>query len=1253
MTFDAGAIEATLTLKRDQFQRDLKAAEAQYDALKKKFDQDITIRVRVEGGGSVSTTDKINTKEGTQGGLLGSDSNLLKKLEQEANNPGGIGLIGTGTDTTLQRLLRQQLEKAAVGGAQTSVMGTGAANTDTSKVVQDVVQKVTGTQGEGAPGEVTQKVLQDYVAEGNGAPASTTEQVKLNVDSNDLRQQVEQAIGTGATDQVKLSVDSGDLKEQVDKAIGPGATEPIKLKEEIDQTSADKVKEEVAKSGDDAGTSFSSKFKANILKNFASGGSGGSAGDAGKHFAGDFDNGLVGGIGPGVAGLSAKLTTIFALGGSLLGGLPAIGGLAGVGIGVAMIGGLVGELAAKDPQIKAAFTKIGPEILSTLETAFKPLVPVILNVINQIMPLIKSIAPALTGIFKVIGPTIEPIFQGIAVVVKDLVQVMQAAAPAFGPFIEALLSLVKNILPPLITGIRATVPFIGMFGATLATLGTDLGSIFNSAGPAIKASMTILDALLGLIGSMLPSIMSLASALAVALAPAFTLLGGVIRSLEPVISIIGTVIAGLGKAVLGDLVGAFGAVATLLMNMAPGLKIVAQALAQLFAVLENTGVFATLGDVLEKLAAPLGNLFNVLVEELAPVFPILIQALGQLVNAFILLASAGLVVVIKVISELLVLIQPLLNLFVDLLKSVGPLAPVLLAVGLAFLKFNDIIKLVGIAWKALNVILDLDPFVLIGLAIIAVALVVVKYHKQIWDTITTTWGDIMSFIKAWWPVFIGVATGGLGLLIAAVIKYHTDIENFIKTTWNAIYAFFKAIFTTIADFFVTQWNAMYAEVQKAWNEIETFIKNVWNAIYDFLKSGVTTLISFLSGGWDTIYVDVENSWNKVLSFFQRIWDDLKSGFDTVVSEIGTAWDKLENVFKGPVDFLINTVYDNGIARLWNDVMGAVGGPKLPVVTGMSTGGKIPGYGGGDSFLAMLEPGESVVPKHLTGMLAPLLHSLGVPGFQGGIIGDIWTGITSSFDKIVDIGKITAALMTGNTTALANGLDKFIGTHASGELGTMMVDIPTTIIKAAVKSIANAVFGVGKGGKMDATETQIAKWWTGAGGPGEVAHVAAAITGAESGFNTQAVQQGQPYATTGWGLWQITPGDSEPQFGINQALLNGPQNAGAAVAKYRGAGGSFSPWTTYEDGAYLKFMDAGGMLPQGASLVYKATAAPERVLNPTETQLWNAFSGKELLDRLDTLIDLAQKAPRSTAAGVSGALGGVARGAVYNALYSSR
>ena len=66
------------------------------------------------------------------------------------------------------------------------------------------------------------------------------------------------------------------------------------------------------------------------------------------------------------------------------------------------------------------------------------------------------------------------------------------------------------------------------------------------------------------------------------------------------------------------------------------------------------------------------------------------------------------------------------------------------------------------------------------------------------------------------------------------------------------------------------------------------------------------------------------------------------------------------------------------------ITGTVGvGGILPTPSGHAAGWRVPGYGGGDIHPALLEGGESVVPKELTPAVAPFLKSHGVPGFEGG------------------------------------------------------------------------------------------------------------------------------------------------------------------------------------------------------------------------------------------------------------------------------
>lgn len=135
-----------------------------------------------------------------------------------------------------------------------------------------------------------------------------------------------------------------------------------------------------------------------------------------------------------------------------------------------------------------------------------------------------------------------------------------------------------------------------------------------------------------------------------------------------------------------------------------------------------------------------------------------------------------------------------------------------------------------------------------------------------------------------------------------------------------------------------------------------------------------------------------------------------------------------------------------------------------------------------------------------------------------------------------------------------------------------------------------------------------------GFPANLAPTMAAIAMAESSGNN-VVQQGQPYGTTGWGLWQITPGNSVPQFGTDQQLLNPVSNAQAAHAKWASQG--LGAWTTYTSGAFRQFMQgnvapsndgsAGGVLSTiGGAVAGAAGDVAGAVLSPIVTPLEHMF-----------------------------------------------
>jgi len=239
--------------------------------------------------------------------------------------------------------------------------------------------------------------------------------------------------------------------------------------------------------------------------------------------------------------------------------------------------------------------------------------------------------------------------------------------------------------------------------------------------------------------------------------------------------------------------------------------------------------------------------------------------------------------------------------------------------------------------------------------------------------------------------------------------------------------------------------------------------------------------------------------------------------------------------------------------------GGHGGPE-PKTGGHAAGWRVPGYGGGDRWPALLEGGEAVVDKDRTAALAPLFKAIGVPGFAAG-------GVAGSF--------------SGSVPGLTRWLRK--------EDSATLLAFENAVARATLAGIRAAQAGAGgqtfPGGLGRAGLRYLEGLWTGAGGPGAgTAHVASAIAEAESGGNPRAFN---PSGASG--LWQI----------LGQVvagnIFDPHVNALNAVSKYRSAGG-FSPWVTFETGAYKKFMDSGGWLAPGWNPpMYNGTGRPEHLV----------------------------------------------------------
>lgn len=766
---------------------------------------------------------------------------------------------------------------------------------------------------------------------------------------------------------------------------------------------------------------------------------------------------------------NARTASIIAGGGIGLGAVPSLlaaglgGGFGLAGAGVAALGARLligqqnrpGQAPTQGPLYGAAQTALHATTAS-LRAGMEPLVGPLRSVLREIPQLIRGLEGPLRQLFSGAATTLQPLLHGLADLARNVLpllgQAFRASAPLLRPLLDGLSSLLSGFLPGVIRMLRAAKPAMDAFGQVLGILGRGLGQMLVAMTPALRASSIIFRGLGDVLGALFPIVGKLAAAFARNLAPVFTVFVGVIRQLLPFLRPIGDVLAKLAGAVLRDLVALLRPLASLLVRIAPSFDILAKALGQTFTVLENTGVFGVLANALERIVPPLARLINDLVRQLAPYFPVIIAGFSALLDILVTLTAAGLTVVLNAID--------------GLIRAFPVLVPLVVYGYLAFKGYQMVAGWVGMARKAIEFLTAEETIARVR----SVAGMIILVAKRAWATAVTI-VQYAAQAAAATAAFIAenAATlgiiAGIALLVAAII--------YLATHWRQVWGVIKAVAKDVWEFLTHGWGQFLIPQLFLIRKAVEFVRDHWRQAWDDIRGAGLAAWHFIH---DYIVSPIVNTFTNTIP----------NAFRAAVRFIGNAWGDIKSVVRAPVAWVIDHVVD-GLISAFDWISGKVGGPHISPVHpfGLATGGRIPGYGGGDRHMALLEGGEAVLSKETTSAHADYLRSWGVPGFQqGGPIGRPmphqaakgsggWLGsginaighaVSGGLHILAGGGKILAALATGNATALANAIRGMIPGGvggAVGDLAKLLVAIPKTLITDVVHklvSVAKAAFG---------------------------------------------------------------------------------------------------------------------------------------------------------------------------------------------------
>lgn len=351
------------------------------------------------------------------------------------------------------------------------------------------------------------------------------------------------------------------------------------------------------------------------------------------------------------------------------------------------------------------------------------------------------------------------------------------------------------------------------------------------------------------------------------------------------------------------------------------------------------------------------------------------------------------------------------------------------------------------------------------------------------------WDGIKQVFAGIWQALVGIVTGAwqiltniVGGIVDAVVGaftwlYDTLVGNsIIPDMVEAIIGWFvslrdrgAALVAALRDWVVARVRALRDRAVAAALQLRDRVLGFFTGLRD---RGVSTLTNLRDRG--TAIVGAMRDW--VVARARALRDQVSAAFDSFRSRaissferardgIRSVWNKLEEVAKKPVRFVISTVYNEGIRKLWNRIadkvpgVGSIGKVDLPRgfrdggMVDMRAGGVQPGYSAQDNRVALFRDGEGVlVPEAVQSLGPSFVHAAnnlkgrassllaGLPGFRfGGIIGDFGDKMSGFFkggfmDAVNGVtGPILGALRDDYGSTGFQGLPTNIIEHLIGKL----------------------------------------------------------------------------------------------------------------------------------------------------------------------------------------------------------------------------
>ena len=494
----------------------------------------------------------------------------------------------------------------------------------------------------------------------------------------------------------------------------------------------------------------------------------------------------------------------------------------------------------------------------------------------------------------------------------------------------------------------------------------------------------------------------------------------------------------------------------------------------------------------------------------------------------------------------------------------------------------------------------------------AVQVVVSWFQAYVVPVLSAVWAGIQIGAQFLWSTLQAVWNGIQVAVQVVVAWFQAYVQPVLTTVWTGIQNGAQILWTGIQ----TVWNGIQTAVLTVVSWFQSYVQPVISAVWTGIKSGADTLWSGLKSVWDGIktVIDTVANWfrDTIGPIFTTVTDNIKTAFDNMKTGLKTIWDSVKEIAAKPINFIINTVYRDGIKKTADSIAEKLGLslrlPDVSPIPGYASGGVLPGYTPGRDVYHFFSPdgggaialsgGEAIMrpewvravggPAAINRMNAAARGSSGghIPGgdrganFAAFFLGGIWEKVKST------VGAGVEAVGDWIATA-ADAASSII----SDPLGAV-----ENLIRIPVNALMNSL--PGSGFFKDMAAALPGKWIDGFG---EWLKGNTASMSASDIVNAARMAIGVPYV---WGGSSIPPGldcSGLVYWAAHQMGSQIPRLTAAGYQSGASAGGSINtPGTLLFWGSpahHIAIASGNGMMVE----------APRPGLNVRETAIWGSPS----------------------------------------------